>query len=100
VRKALGVAFEGDAVEEKYMLGDIEVDWPFPCGYAVRAIHQTDGATDDLLVSIPLPGRGRSARRWSAARCATRGRVSAQIPPTWISWFAGSPNCCWSGIWS
>ncbi len=59
VRKALGVAFEGDAFEEKYMLGDVEVDWSFPRGYAVRAMHQTDGATDDLLVSIPLPGRGR-----------------------------------------
>ena len=41
------------------MLGDVEVDWSFPRGYAVRATHQTDGGTDDLLVSIPLPGRGR-----------------------------------------
>ena len=30
-----------------------------PRGYAIRAMHQTDGAIDDLLVCIPLPGRGR-----------------------------------------
>ena len=28
-------------------------------GWAVRSMHQTDGTTDDLLVCIPLPGRGR-----------------------------------------
>ena len=59
VRKTLGLSFEGGAFEEQYMLGDVEVDWSFPRGYAVRATHQTDGGTDDLLVSIPLPGRGR-----------------------------------------
>ncbi|MFI5508151.1 FAD-dependent monooxygenase [Mycobacterium sp. NPDC051804] len=59
VRKALGLTFEGAAFEEQYMLGDVEVDWSVPRGYAVRAMHQTDGATDDLLVCIPLPGRGR-----------------------------------------
>ncbi len=41
------------------MLGDVEVDWSMPRGYAIRAMHQTDGATDDLLVCIPLPGRSR-----------------------------------------
>ena len=59
VRKTLGLSFEGAAFEEQYMLGDVEVDWSMPRGYAVRAMHQTDGATDDLLVCIPLPGRGR-----------------------------------------
>jgi pentachlorophenol monooxygenase len=59
VRKGLGLAFEGAAFEEQYMLGDVEVDWSMPRGYAIRAMHQTDGATDDLLVCIPLPGRGR-----------------------------------------
>jgi pentachlorophenol monooxygenase len=59
VRKALGLTFEGAAFEEQYMLGDVEVDWSMPRGYAVRAMHQTDGTTDDLLVCIPLPGRGR-----------------------------------------
>ncbi len=59
VRKGLGLTFEGGAFEEQYMLGDVEVDWSFPRGVAVRAMHQTDGKTDDLLVCIPLPGRGR-----------------------------------------
>lgn len=59
VRKTLGLTFEGAAFEEQYMLGDVEVDWSLPAGYTVRAMHQTDGVTDDLLVCIPLPGRGR-----------------------------------------
>jgi pentachlorophenol monooxygenase len=59
VRKALGLTFEGAAFEEQYMLGDVEVDWSLPQGWALRAMHQTDGATDDLLVCIPLPGHGR-----------------------------------------
>lgn len=59
VRKGLGASFEGGAFEERYMLGDVEVDWSMPSGWAVRSMHQTDGRTDDLLVCIPLPGRGR-----------------------------------------
>jgi 2-polyprenyl-6-methoxyphenol hydroxylase-like FAD-dependent oxidoreductase len=56
VRKSLGLSFEGGAFEEQYMLGDVEVDWSLPRGYGVRAMHQADGKTDDLLVCIPLPG--------------------------------------------
>jgi 2-polyprenyl-6-methoxyphenol hydroxylase-like FAD-dependent oxidoreductase len=59
VRKGLGLTFGGAAFAEQYMLGDVEVDWSFPRGYGIRAMHQTDGKTDDLLVCIPLPGRGR-----------------------------------------
>lgn len=59
VRKALGLTFEGGAFEEQYMLGDVEVDWSVPSGYGVRAMHQTDGVTDGVLVCIPLPGRKR-----------------------------------------
>ncbi|WP_264023765.1 FAD-dependent monooxygenase [Mycolicibacterium pyrenivorans] len=59
VRKTLGLTFEGAAFEEQYMLGDVEVDWSMPRGYGIRSMHQTDGTTDDLLVCIPLPGRGR-----------------------------------------
>ncbi|ORM32517.1 FAD-dependent monooxygenase [Williamsia sp. 1135] len=58
-RKTLGLTFEGAAFEEQYMLGDVEVDWSQPAGYGIRAMHQTDGKTDDLLVCIPLYGRGR-----------------------------------------
>jgi pentachlorophenol monooxygenase len=59
VRKGLGLTFEGGAFDEQYMLGDVEVDWSVPSGWAVRATHQTDGVTDDVLVCIPLPGRKR-----------------------------------------
>ncbi|ART69071.1 pentachlorophenol monooxygenase [Mycobacterium dioxanotrophicus] len=59
VRKQLGLTFEGAAFDEQYMLGDVEVDWSMPPGYTVRAMHQTAGQTDDLLVCIPLPGRKR-----------------------------------------
>lgn len=68
VRKGLGLTFEGAAFEEQYMLGDVEVDWSLPHEYAVRSMHQTDGVTDDLLVCIPLPGRGRY-------------RISMLVPP-------------------
>lgn len=60
VRKGLGLTFEGAAFTEQYMLGDVVVDWSMPRGYAIRSMHQTaDGTTDDQLVCIPLPGRGR-----------------------------------------
>ncbi|MCX4821386.1 FAD-dependent monooxygenase [Streptomyces sp. NBC_01142] len=59
VRKTLGLTFEGGAFPEEYMLADVEVDWSLPPGYGVRALHQSDGTTDDLLVCIPLPGRSR-----------------------------------------
>ncbi|WP_433284541.1 FAD-dependent monooxygenase [Pseudonocardia sp. CA-142604] len=60
VRKGLGLKFEGDAFPEQYMLGDVEVDWHQPSGYAIRAQHIGDGGNvDDLLVAIPLPGRRR-----------------------------------------
>jgi len=56
VRKSLGLSFEGGAFDEMYMLGDVEVDWSLPAGYGIRATHQADGKTDDVLVCIPLPG--------------------------------------------
>jgi len=60
VRRAAGIGFAGDAFPEQYMLGDVEVDWHLPAGFGVRSFHRdADGATDDLLVCIPLPGRRR-----------------------------------------
>jgi pentachlorophenol monooxygenase len=58
-RKGLGVEFAGDAFAEEYMLGDVEVDWSMPAGLAIRAMHETNGKVDDVLVCIPLPGRNR-----------------------------------------
>ncbi|MER7754401.1 FAD-dependent monooxygenase [Kitasatospora sp. NPDC097643] len=69
VRHSAGIAFDGDAFPEQYMLGDVEVDWDLPPGYGIRAAHRSaDGTTDDQLVCIPLPGRGRY-------------RVSMRVPP-------------------
>ncbi|MEU1280779.1 FAD-dependent monooxygenase [Streptomyces sp. NPDC005805] len=60
VRKGLGLSFEGGAFPEEYMLADVEADWSLPPGYGVRSMHRgPDGAVDDLLVCIPLPGHGR-----------------------------------------
>ncbi|MEV6957333.1 FAD-dependent monooxygenase [Streptomyces sp. NPDC051183] len=60
VRKGLGLAFEGGAFPEEYMLADVQVDWDLPHGYGVRSMHRgEDGALDDVLVCIPLPGPGR-----------------------------------------
>ncbi|MFK4687154.1 FAD-dependent monooxygenase [Streptomyces pristinaespiralis] len=69
VRKSLGLTFEGGAFPEEYMLADVEVDWGLPPGYSVRASHTDgEGAADDLLVCIPLPGH----RRY---------RMSMMVPP-------------------
>jgi 2-polyprenyl-6-methoxyphenol hydroxylase-like FAD-dependent oxidoreductase len=59
VRKALGLDFSGDAFPEQYMLGDVEVDWSLPAGYAIRVVRRVPGRPDDVLVCIPLPGAGR-----------------------------------------
>ncbi|GEL18788.1 FAD-dependent monooxygenase [Pseudonocardia asaccharolytica] len=59
VRKGAGLAFTGDAFVEEYMLGDVEVGWKLPPGFSIRATHTTGGRVDDVLVCIPLPGRGR-----------------------------------------
>ncbi|MGW2668583.1 FAD-dependent monooxygenase [Streptomyces sp. NPDC001272] len=69
VRKGLGLTFEGGALPDEYMLADVEVDWDMPYGYGVRSEHRgPDGAVDDLLVCIPLPGEHRY-------------RVSMRVPP-------------------
>jgi len=59
VREGLGLAFEGGAFAEEYMLADVQVDWDLPEGYGLRAMRKTGETTDDLLVCIPLPGHKR-----------------------------------------
>ncbi|MBT2450751.1 FAD-dependent monooxygenase [Streptomyces sp. ISL-43] len=60
VRKGLGLSYEGDAFAEEYMLADVETDWDLPAGYTVRSVRRgVDGSPDDVLVCIPLPGKGR-----------------------------------------
>ncbi|MFG2330822.1 FAD-dependent monooxygenase [Streptomyces sp. NPDC048604] len=69
VRKGLRLGFEGGAFPDAYMLGDVQVGWDLPAGYALRSMHRgPDGAIDDTLVAIPLPGHGRY-------------RMSMTVPP-------------------
>ncbi|MEU0597389.1 FAD-dependent monooxygenase [Streptomyces sp. NPDC006393] len=57
VRKAAGLSFEGDAFPEQYMIGDVELDWELPAGYSMRSVNlDANGAMDDMLVCIPMPG--------------------------------------------
>ncbi|MFB6519431.1 FAD-dependent monooxygenase [Streptomyces sp. NPDC056401] len=79
VRKGLGLSYEGGAFAEEYMLADVVSDWDLPEGYGLRSMHQgVDGATDDVLVCIPLPGRGRY-------------RMSMLVPPELSAQPAGGP---------
>ncbi|MFE0152187.1 FAD-dependent monooxygenase [Nonomuraea sp. NPDC059007] len=59
VRHGLGLAFEGDRFPEEYMLGDVEVDWSMPAGYALRFLAEAPDGGRDLLVCVPLPGHNR-----------------------------------------
>lgn len=59
VRKGLGLSFDGGAFAEEFMLGDVELDWSLPSGFAVRATRTVEGGPDDALVCIPLPGHKR-----------------------------------------
>ncbi|HEU5419417.1 MAG TPA: FAD-dependent monooxygenase [Streptosporangiaceae bacterium] len=68
VRSGLGLDFAGGAFPEQYMLADVVVDWSMPPGTGIRALHQSDGKTDDILVCIPLPG-------------CNRYRMSMLVPP-------------------
>ncbi|MDT9692296.1 FAD-dependent monooxygenase [Streptomyces sp. P9(2023)] len=70
VRKGLGLSYEGGAFPSEYMLGDVEADWGLPYGYGLRSTHPgEDGAPDEVLVAIPLPG------------APNRYRLSMSVPP-------------------
>lgn len=80
VRKGLGLSYEGGAFAEEYMLADVVSDWDLPEGYGLRSTHQgADGSTDDMLVCIPLPGRGRY-------------RMSMLVPPELSAQPPGGPG--------
>ncbi|GGC59423.1 FAD-dependent monooxygenase [Chelatococcus reniformis] len=72
VRKALGIAFEGDAFPWPFMLGDVHIDWGLPYGMALRALRLNEGAPPDMFIAIPLPEAGRY-------------RVSMMAPPALAS---------------
>jgi 2-polyprenyl-6-methoxyphenol hydroxylase-like FAD-dependent oxidoreductase len=59
VRRALGIAFSGDAYPIMFMLGDVRIDWDLPRGMTLRAVRPVEQAAPELFVAIPLPDAGR-----------------------------------------
>jgi len=68
VRRAAGIAFEGEAYPFMFMLGDVHVAWDLPRGMALRAVRLVENGPPDMFIAIPLPEPGRY-------------RVSALAPP-------------------
>jgi 2-polyprenyl-6-methoxyphenol hydroxylase-like FAD-dependent oxidoreductase len=59
VRRALGIAFEGDAFPMSFMLGDVHIAWDLPRGMALRAVRLVEDGAPDMFIAIPLPEPGR-----------------------------------------
>jgi 2-polyprenyl-6-methoxyphenol hydroxylase-like FAD-dependent oxidoreductase len=59
VRRALGIAFEGEAFPMPFMLGDVHIDWELPRGMALRALRLVENSAPDMFIAIPLPEAGR-----------------------------------------
>jgi 2-polyprenyl-6-methoxyphenol hydroxylase-like FAD-dependent oxidoreductase len=55
VRRALGIAFEGDAYPMRFMLGDVHIAWDLPRGMMFRALRLVEGGAPDMFIAIPLP---------------------------------------------
>lgn len=59
VRKALGLAFEGEAYPFEFMLGDVAANLDLPPGVHLRAASFGAEGITGFLVAIPLPEPGR-----------------------------------------
>ena len=59
VRKALGLAFDGEAYPYDFMLGDVAVELGLPHGVHLRALSIGESGMTGFLVAIPLPEPGR-----------------------------------------
>ena len=59
VRRAVGIAFEGDAFPMSFMLGDVHIAWDLPRGMALRALRLVEDRAPDMFIAIPLPEPGR-----------------------------------------
>jgi 2-polyprenyl-6-methoxyphenol hydroxylase-like FAD-dependent oxidoreductase len=68
VRKALGLAFEGEAYPFEFMLGDVAANLDLPPGVHLRAASLGAKGMTGFLVAVPLP----EPRRF---------RVSMFLPP-------------------
>ena len=69
VRKGMGLEYEGDAYPMTFMLGDVRVHWDRPRPYAYRFTLTGEGALQNVLVCIAIPGDPQ------------RYRVSMAAPP-------------------
>ncbi|NKQ28517.1 FAD-dependent monooxygenase [Streptomyces galbus] len=72
VRKEAGLTFDGDALPELYMIGDVELDWELPAGYSMRSVNlDANGEMDDMLVCIPM-----GARRYWLSMLSSNGQAA------------------------
>jgi 4,5-epoxidase len=51
VRKLAGIAFDGTAFAERFVLADVRLDWQRPANEVVAWLHR-----DGMLAAMPLPG--------------------------------------------
>ncbi|RAJ93242.1 2-polyprenyl-6-methoxyphenol hydroxylase-like FAD-dependent oxidoreductase [Larkinella arboricola] len=59
VRQAAGIDFEGEMMPFEFMLGDVQMDWQLPRGYAFQSIQPATHAAPEFFVAIPLPEPNR-----------------------------------------
>ena len=59
VRRALGIAFDGDSFPFSFMLGDVHIAWDLPRGMTLRALRPILDSAPDMFIAIPLPEPGR-----------------------------------------
>ncbi|MGM9509011.1 FAD-dependent monooxygenase [Larkinella sp. GY13] len=59
VRRTAGIAFEGERLPYEFMLGDVQIDWQLPRGYAFQSIYPAVNAAPDFFVAIPMPEPNR-----------------------------------------
>jgi 2-polyprenyl-6-methoxyphenol hydroxylase-like FAD-dependent oxidoreductase len=67
VRRAMGIDYEGDAYPMTFMLGDVRVHWSRPRPYGYRFTVTSDGALQNILVCIAVPGDPQRYRLSMAA---------------------------------
>ena len=59
VRKALGIAFEGEAMPMGFMLGEVTMRPGPPRGVALRVVHPRPDDAPDMFIAVPVPARDR-----------------------------------------
>jgi 2-polyprenyl-6-methoxyphenol hydroxylase-like FAD-dependent oxidoreductase len=83
VRQALGLRFEGGLgrFPQVFMLGDVELDWDLPAKHLLRLIRLENGQLRNMLIAVPLRGRGRYRLSTLAPGRYMAALAGAEIPP-------------------